>query len=61
VVEGGELWAQNRCGSKPPLTAPHSRSYKMTNPRATRGRPLGIKPPYDLEKKKTVNEKKSGG
>jgi hypothetical protein len=52
MVEGGELRAQKRCGSKPPSTAPHSRSYKMAYLRAGRGHPLGIKPRCDPEKKR---------
>jgi hypothetical protein len=46
-VEGGELWAQKWCESKPPLMALQSRAYIMSNPRAVRGRPLGIKPHPD--------------
>jgi hypothetical protein len=49
VAEGGELRAQKRCGSKPPLMAPQSCAYIMTNPTATRGRPLGVKSCPDPE------------
>jgi hypothetical protein len=56
VAEGGELRAQKRCGSKPPLMAPQSRAYIMSNPRATRGHPLGVKPRSDPEED-SVNEK----
>jgi hypothetical protein len=55
VAEGGELWAQKWCESKPPLMAPQSRAYIMTNPRAACGRPLGIKPHCNPEV--SVNEK----
>jgi hypothetical protein len=48
-VEGGELRAQKWCESKLPLTAPQSRAYIMSNPRAACGSPLGIEPHPDLE------------
>jgi hypothetical protein len=43
-VKSGELRAQKRCGSKPPLTAPKSCAYIESNPRASCGGPLGIEP-----------------
>jgi hypothetical protein len=60
VAEGGELRAQKRCESKPPLTAPQSRAYIMTNPRATRGHPLGVKPHPDPEER-SIKKRGTGG
>jgi hypothetical protein len=56
VAEGGELRAQKWCESKPPLTAPQSRAYITSNPRAACGNPLGIKPHPDPDER-SVNEK----
>jgi hypothetical protein len=56
VAEDGELWAQKRCESKPPLTALQSRAYITTNLRAACGSPLGIKPHPDPDER-SVNEK----
>jgi hypothetical protein len=56
VAFGGELRAQKWCKSKPPLTTPQSRAYMTTNPRATCGNPLGVKPHLDPDEK-PVNEK----
>jgi hypothetical protein len=59
VVEGGELWAQKWCESKPPLTDPQSRAYIMINPRVVNGRPLGIKPRPD-PKERSFKERRNG-
>jgi hypothetical protein len=56
VAKGGELRAQKRCEFKPLSTAPQSRAYKTSNPRAARGHPLGIKPRCDPEKKKLMKK-----
>jgi hypothetical protein len=56
VAKGGELRAQKRCGSKPPLTAPQSHAYSTSNPRAARSIPLGIEPRPDPEEN-SVNER----
>jgi hypothetical protein len=56
VAEDGELRAQKRCESKPPLTAPQSRAYITTNLRATCGSPLGVKPHPDPDER-SINEK----
>jgi hypothetical protein len=56
--EGGELRAQKRCGSKPPLMTPQSCAYSTSNLRATCGSlPLGVEPRPDPEEK-SVNERK---
>jgi hypothetical protein len=57
MEEGGELWAQKQCASKPLMSATQSCAYIMKNPRATCGRPLGIKPLAVIPEKKEVNEK----
>jgi hypothetical protein len=55
MVEGGEFQAQKRCGSKPLSMAPKSHAHLASNPIATRGRPLVVKPHLDPEVK-SVNE-----
>jgi hypothetical protein len=55
-VEGGGLRAKKWCESKPPLTALQSHSHLASNPKATRGNPLGIKP-YPGPDEGSVNEK----
>jgi hypothetical protein len=56
VAEGGELWAQKRCKSKPPLTALQSRSHLASNLKVARGNSLRIKPHPDPDEG-SVNEK----
>jgi hypothetical protein len=56
VAEDGELWAQKRCESKPPLKALQSHSYITKNPRVACGSPLGVKPHLDPDER-SFNEK----